>query len=98
MRARLNNYAAYSVGCAAVWAAILVLAQRTDSETRTTMRQVCAAWWCGWTSASIARVAYPPPRSLGPRAKKTLKVTSVPMIALGVGSAIRFLSAGGKRS
>ncbi|MGH2867131.1 MAG: hypothetical protein ACRDNK_06120 [Solirubrobacteraceae bacterium] len=88
---------AYSVGCAAVWAAILLVAQRlADSEARKAMQLFCGAWWCGWTSATIARVGYPPPKKLGPRGEKALQVTSVPMIALGVGSAIRFLWAARK--
>lgn len=97
MSARADNYTAYSVGCAGVWAVILVVAQRVaDAETRRTMQLGCAAWWSGWTSATVARVAYPPPKKLGPTAQKALQVTSVPMIALGVGSAIRFLRAGRK--
>jgi hypothetical protein len=97
MRARLNNYTAYSIGCAGVWAAILLAAQRlADAETRKTMQLACAAWWSGWTSATIARVAYPPPKKLGSRSEKALQVTSVPMIALGIGSAIRFVWAGRK--
>jgi drug/metabolite transporter (DMT)-like permease len=98
MNARANNYTAYSVGCAAVWAVILLVGRRVaDAETRKTMQLSCAAWWSGWTSATIARVAYPPPRELGPKGQTALQVTSVPMIALGVGSAIRFLWAGRKR-
>ncbi len=97
MRERLNTYPAYSVGCAAVWAALLLVAQRlADSEARKAMQLFCGAWWSGWTSATIARVAYPPAKKLGPRGEKALRVTSVPMIALGVGSAIRFLWAARK--
>ena len=97
MRARLNNYTAYSVGCAAVWTVILLVAQRVaDAETRKTMQLGCAAWWSGWTSATIARVGYPPPKKLGPRGEKALQVTSVPLVALGLGSAIRFIWAGRK--
>ena len=97
MRARLNNYTGYCIGCAAVWAAILLAAQRlADAKTRETMQMGCAAWWSGWTSATIARVGYPPPKKLGPRAEKALQVTSVPLIALGIGSALRALWAGHK--
>src|SRR5437763_13167018 len=92
MRERLNTYTSYSIGCAAVWAAILLIAQRlADSEARKAMQLWCAAWWSGWTSATIARVGYPPPKKLGHRGEKALQVTSVPMIALSVGSAIRLL-------
>ncbi len=98
MRARLHNYTAYSIGCGAVWAAILLVAQRVaDAEARKSMQLWCAAWWSGWLSATIARVGYPPPKKLGSQAEKALQVTSVPMIALGVGSAIRFLWAARKR-
>ena len=98
IRARLNTYTAYSVGCAAVWAVILFITQRrTDSEARKTMQLSCVAWWSGWTSATIARVGYPPPKKLGPRADKTLKITSVVLIAVGVGSVIRFLWAANNR-
>jgi hypothetical protein len=98
MRARLNSYTAYSVGCAAVWAIILFVTQRqTDSEKRKTMQRFCVAWWSGWTSATIARVGYPPPKKLGPRADKTLQIASVVLITLGVGSVIRFLCAARNR-
>lgn len=97
MRARLNNYTAYSVGCAAVWAVILLVVQRVaDAKTRKTMQLGCAAWWSGWTSATIARAGYPPPKKLGPRGEKALQVTSIPLVALGLGNAIHFIWAGRK--
>ena len=98
MRARFNSYTAYSVGCAAVWAAILVAARRTaNAETRNTLQLACAGWWGGWMSATIARVAYPPPRKLGTKGEKALRVTSIPLVALGLGNAIRFIWAGHRR-
>ncbi|MGH2871708.1 MAG: hypothetical protein ACRDL5_04505 [Solirubrobacteraceae bacterium] len=97
MKARLNNYTAYSVGCAAVWAGILLVARRvTDADTRKAMQLGCAAWWSRWTSATIARVGYPPPKKLGLRGEKALKVTSAPLVALGLGNAGRFIWAGRK--
>ena len=97
VRARLSSYTAYSIGCAAVWAAILLAAQRLpDDKTRKAMQLGCAAWWSGWTSATIARLVYPPPKKAGRRAEKVLQITSVPLIALGSGSAIRFLWVGRK--
>jgi nitrate reductase gamma subunit len=46
MRTRLNTYTGYSIGCAGVWGAILLLAQRRlDSETRNTLALVCGGWW-----------------------------------------------------
>jgi hypothetical protein len=98
MRARRNTYTSYSVGCAIVWAVILIVTQHgTESEARKTMKLFCAAWWSGWASATIARVAYPPPKKLGPRAGKMLQMASVVLIALGVGSVIRVLWAARKR-
>lgn len=95
MRARTDNYTAYSVGCAAVWTVILLVARRVaDAETRRTMQIGCAGWWSGWTSATIARAAYPPPKPLGPRGAKALQAASVPLVALGLGNAIRFIWAG----
>jgi hypothetical protein len=65
IRTRLGTYAAYGIGCAAVWAAILIVTQRrTDSQTRNTIRLMCAGRWLGWMSASIARLVYPPPKKL----------------------------------
>jgi drug/metabolite transporter (DMT)-like permease len=81
MRARLNTYPAYGVGCAAVWAVILLVTQRRgDAEKRKTMQLFCVAWWSGWTSATIA-----------PRDDRTLQIASVVLVAVGVGSVIRFL-------
>jgi hypothetical protein len=64
MNTRLRTYTSYSIGCAAVWAVILIVTQtRSDPQTRNTFRLVCLGWWLGWLSASIARVIYPPPKS-----------------------------------
>lgn len=98
MRARLDNYTAYSVGCAIVWTVILLVARRVaDTETREKLQLGCGAWWSGWTSATIARAGYPPPKKLGPRGEKALQIGSVPLVALGVGGAIRFIWSGRKR-
>jgi len=98
MRARLNTYTGYSVGCAAVWAVILFITQRrADPEARKTMQLSCAAWWSGWTSATIARVGYPPPKKLGVTADRTLRIVSVVLIAVGIGGVIRFLWAASNR-
>jgi hypothetical protein len=78
-----------------VWALILVAAQRrTDSETRSALRLFCVGWWSGWTSATIARVAYPPPKELTPAASKRVTVLSIVLIAVGVISTIRALIRG----
>jgi hypothetical protein len=97
-RTRLDSYAAYSLGCAAVWAVILVLAGRwTDSRTRDTVRLVCVGWWSGWTSATIARLSYPPPKKLRPRTSDRLASVSLVLVAVGVISVIRVLVTGRRR-
>jgi drug/metabolite transporter (DMT)-like permease len=95
---RKNTYTGYSIGCAVVWALILIVAQRRlDQETRKTLWLGCAGWWSGWTSATIARAGYPPPKKLTPDAQKRLGIVSLVLVALGLGSAIRLLVKG-KRS
>jgi hypothetical protein len=92
---RLNTYTGYSICCAAVWAVILVFAERRlDSQTRKTLRLACSGWWSGWTSATIARVSYPPPKKLKPGAEKRLGIMSIGLIAVGLISAIRLLTTG----
>jgi hypothetical protein len=97
-RTRLNGYTAYSVGCAAVWAAILVLSgRRTDSRTRDKLRLLCVGWWSGWTSATIARSSYPPPKELESKAAERLAIVSLALVAVGVISVIRVLITGRRR-
>jgi hypothetical protein len=63
MKQRLNTYKAYSRGCAIVWAALLLaVAARRDHTTLQNVGLVCAGWWIGWLSATIARSVYPPPK------------------------------------
>lgn len=58
-----RTYAGYSIACAIVWAVVLAVVWTTTSETtRHTYALVCAGWFIGWLSATIARVVYPPPR------------------------------------
>ena len=95
MRARLNTYTGYSISCGAVWAVILAIAQRRlDPDTRNMLRLWCMAWWSGWTSATIARLGYPPAKKLTPRSEKRLGMVSLVLIALGLGSVIRLLASG----
>ena len=95
IRTQTNTYTGYSVGCAVVWAVILVVARRRlDPEAWTTLRRVCAGWWSGWTSATIARVGYPPPKQLGPEAERRLQSVSVALIAVGLINVIRVLLRG----
>ncbi len=93
-----HTYTAYGIGCAAVWAVILIATQRrTDSQTRNTIRLTCAGWWLGWISASIARVVYPPPKKLGPEVESRVAMASLGLVAVGIISVIRVLKAGSKR-
>ena len=90
-----NTYAAYSIGCAGVWSAILLLARRRlDSQAWNTVRLVCGGWWMGWTSATIARIGYPPPKQLTPAGEKKLRIVSIVLVALGLTSTIRMLATG----
>ncbi len=64
MSTRRQSYTAYSIGCGIVWAVILgVLAARNEKERLRRILPVFGGWWMGWTSATIARRVYPPPRS-----------------------------------
>ena len=59
-----KSYTTYSIGCALVWGFILaVLAAGGKKEQLRRTLPVCGGWWIGWTSATIARYVYPPPRS-----------------------------------
>ncbi len=99
MRPRLNTYTGYSVGCAGVWAAILAIGQRRlDPETRSMLRLVCGGWWMGWTSATIARIGYPPPKGLTPRAERRLRTVSLLLVAVGLISVVRLLATGTRRA
>ncbi len=54
-----HTYKAYSLGCLVVWAAILVtVATRADDTHVQAVLLVCAGWWLGWLSATIARYVY----------------------------------------
>jgi hypothetical protein len=94
-RTRLNTYTTYSIGCAAAWGAILLVAQRRlDAQNRSTLRLVCGGWWMGWTSATIARIGFPPPKPLTPAAENRLRIVSIVLVGLGFTSTIRFLATG----
>jgi hypothetical protein len=95
MRTRLNTYTTYSIGCAGVWGAILLVAERRlDAQNRNTLRLVCGGWWIGWTSATIARIGFPPPKPLTPAAEKRVRIVSIVLVALGLANTIRFLATG----
>jgi hypothetical protein len=62
-RYRARSYTAYGIWNAAVWAVILVgTLSQAGSHTRNIVLLMCLGWWIGWTSATIARVVYPPPK------------------------------------
>ncbi len=95
MRTQPNTYTAYSIGCAGVWGAILLLARRRlDSQDWNTLRLVCSGWWMGWTSATIARIGYPPPKQLTPAGEKRLRIGSIVLVALGLTNTARILVSG----
>jgi hypothetical protein len=94
-----HTYTGYSIGCAAVWAVILLVAQRRlDSQKRNMLRLVCS----GWTSATIARAGYPPPKKLKPETEteteKRLGIASIVLVAVGLISVIRLLITGKRQA
>lgn len=95
----VNSYTGYSIGCAGVWGAILLLARRRlDSQTQSVLRLVCGGWWMGWTSATIARVGYPAPKPLTAAAEWRLRIASIALMALGLASSLRLLASGTRAS
>jgi VIT1/CCC1 family predicted Fe2+/Mn2+ transporter len=60
---RSRTYVAYSIGVALSWGAVLILRAifGSDSKKRNTLL-VFAGFAIGWTSATIARYVYPPPK------------------------------------
>lgn len=95
MRKQRDTYTNYSIGCAGVWGVLLLLARhRLDSRNWNTLRLVCSGWWMGWTSATIARVSYPPPKKLKLGTEKRLRIVSVALIAIGLTSVSRLLATG----
>jgi hypothetical protein len=67
---RLNRYTAYSIGCGIAWLAIWAIALAIDPKhTVDVLGWVFLGWVIGWSSATIARLVYPPPKerpSAGP--------------------------------
>ena len=60
---RMNSYAAYSIGCGVAWAALLAIAGTVaGKQTFDRILLFFGGWVVGWTSATIARLVYPPPR------------------------------------
>jgi hypothetical protein len=95
LKSQRDTYLGYSIGCAGVWGAILAAAQRRlDPHSQKTLRMCCGVWWSGWTSATIARVGYPPPKPLTPEGKERLARISLVLVVLGLIGVIRMLIAG----
>ena len=93
MSTRLNTYSAYSIGCAGVWGVILLLGRRRlDSHTRNTLQLVCGGWWMGWTSATIARIGYPPPKQLSAAGERRLRIVSTALVVLGLASTVHMFA------
>jgi hypothetical protein len=98
MRARADTYTGYSIGCAGVWGLILLVAQRRlDPRSLHTLRLVAGGWWTGWTSATIARIGFPPPKPLGRAAANRLRGLSLVLVAAGLFNVARLLVTGGHR-
>jgi hypothetical protein len=65
-----------------------------DAQNRNTVRLVCGGWWIGWTSATIARIGFPPPKPLTPAAEKRIRIVSIVLVALGLANTIHLLATG----
>ncbi len=60
---RLNTYTAYIIGWLIVWAVVWALVLAIDpGTTQGHVVWVFAGWLVGWTSATIGRFVYPPPK------------------------------------
>ncbi len=60
---RFHTYKAYTLGCVIAWAIVWVLVGTLASQhKREIVLYVFLGWLIGWTSATIARAVYPPPR------------------------------------
>ncbi len=58
------DYLGFSAACAVAWAVIwILLVILASTHTVHTMGYVFLGWVIGWTTATIARVVYPAPRS-----------------------------------
>jgi hypothetical protein len=68
--AATESYTADSIGCAVVWAVILIAVAATAATAKLHVHLlVFAGWTIGWASATIARYLYPPPKRRGVSAR-----------------------------
>jgi hypothetical protein len=64
---RLNSYTGYSIGCAIAWAIVWAICAATNrQDVLDKLLLFFLGWLVGWTSATIARVVYPPPGRRAP--------------------------------
>ena len=100
LRPRLNkSYTGYSIGCAAVWAALLATGRAVlDAKDWERLRLGAAGWWAGWLSATIARIGYPPPRKLTEVGERRLEKVSLVLVLLGFVNFFRLLITGRRRA
>lgn len=83
---KTRTYTAYSIGCFIVWAVIwAVVGTRADDKTRHQFLLSFLGWVMGWTSATIARAVYPPPRQrvIPETVKRGLAVLTIGNLVLG---------------
>ena len=93
-----NSYTGYSLGCAVVWAGLLAAGRSVlDDKNWAMLRVGAGGWWSGWLSASIARVAYPPPRELTDEGQARLAKVSLVLVILGLVNFLRLLITGRRR-
>ncbi len=60
---RSGTYGRYTAGCVIAWAILwAVVATQSSKSTRENVLLFFLGWLVGWTSATIARWVYPPPR------------------------------------
>jgi flagellar biosynthesis protein FliR len=70
---RLNSYKAYAIGCAIAWAIVWAIWAATNPKNAIDkLLLFFLGWLVGWTSATIARVVYPPPKKRASAAPTTL--------------------------
>lgn len=62
---RFHSYKAYTAGCVIAWGIVwIVVGTQASDHKRLVVLYVFLGWVIGWTSATIARAVYPPPRRI----------------------------------
>jgi hypothetical protein len=63
MNPRFRTYTTYSIGLAVVWAVILIgVHAKGNSDKFHTFLLIFLGYGIGWTSGTVARFVYPPPK------------------------------------